>query len=203
MVAELERVWGKLPFESAVVCGQRAGAAPVDAVDLRAVAGADTSASSPRWAPRSTSTACSTATEADVRVRGRLDRLERDEAGRLVVVDIKTGKTPGQQGRRAASRAAGDVSAGHRRRRFCRRGIRPGGGRLVYLGKAGDGRADRAAAGPADPGGPRRSGASWSARRRRPPQGPQFLARVNDGCAHCPVRQSCPAQAAADGSATS
>ena len=29
-----------------------------------------------------------------VRVRGRLDRLERDGAGRLVVVDIKTGKSP-------------------------------------------------------------------------------------------------------------
>ena len=51
-----------------------------------------------------------------VRVRGRLDRLERDGAGRLVVVDIKTGKTPGQQGRRAAPRPARDVPAGHRRR---------------------------------------------------------------------------------------
>jgi hypothetical protein len=33
-------------------------------------------------------------------------------------------------------------------------------------------------------------------------QGPQFLARVNDGCAHCPVRHNCPAQASADGMAS-
>jgi hypothetical protein len=25
-------------------------------------------------------------------------------------------------------------------------------------------------------------------------QGPQFLARINDSCAHCPVRAICPAQ---------
>jgi RecB family exonuclease len=25
-------------------------------------------------------------------------------------------------------------------------------------------------------------------------QGPQYTARINDGCAHCPVRSSCPAQ---------
>ena len=30
----------------------------------------------------------------DVRVRGRIDRLERDGAGRLVVVDVKTSKNP-------------------------------------------------------------------------------------------------------------
>ena len=24
--------------------------------------------------------------------------------------------------------------------------------------------------------------------------GPDFTARVNDGCSHCPVRRSCPAQ---------
>ncbi|PRC59426.1 hypothetical protein C6A85_20745, partial [Mycobacterium sp. ITM-2017-0098] len=32
--------------------------------------------------------------EPAVRVRGRLDRLERDAEGRLVVVDIKTSKSP-------------------------------------------------------------------------------------------------------------
>ena len=29
-----------------------------------------------------------------IRLRGRVDRLERDGAGRLVIVDVKTGKTP-------------------------------------------------------------------------------------------------------------
>ncbi len=31
---------------------------------------------------------------ATVRLRGRVDRIERDAAGRLVIVDVKTGKTP-------------------------------------------------------------------------------------------------------------
>jgi hypothetical protein len=30
-------------------------------------------------------------------------------------------------------------------------------------------------------------------------QGPDFVARINDGCAHCPVRAICPAQAAIGG----
>ena len=29
-----------------------------------------------------------------MRVRGRVDRLERDAEGRLVVIDVKTGKSP-------------------------------------------------------------------------------------------------------------
>src|ERR1700739_3108089 len=29
-----------------------------------------------------------------IRLRGRVDRLERDGAGRAVIVDVKTGKTP-------------------------------------------------------------------------------------------------------------
>ncbi|MGH7289858.1 MAG: PD-(D/E)XK nuclease family protein, partial [Myxococcota bacterium] len=30
-------------------------------------------------------------------------------------------------------------------------------------------------------------------------RGPEFVARINDGCAHCPVRAMCPAQAALGG----
>jgi hypothetical protein len=30
-------------------------------------------------------------------------------------------------------------------------------------------------------------------------QGPGFVARINDGCNHCPVRSMCPAQAVAGG----
>jgi RecB family exonuclease len=29
--------------------------------------------------------------------------------------------------------------------------------------------------------------------------GPQFVARINDGCAHCPLRPSCPAHTGIDG----
>jgi RecB family exonuclease len=81
-------------------------------------------------------------------------------------------------------------------------GDSPGGGRLVYLGKPGT-------AGPTerqqDPLTPQARG-QWReviGKAAATTQGPQFTARINDGCAHCPVRPSCPAQAAADGTVTS
>ncbi|KUI36440.1 ATP-dependent DNA helicase [Mycobacterium sp. GA-2829] len=127
-----------------------------------------------------------------VRVRGRLDRLERDSEGRLVVVDLKTGKSPvtKDDGQRHAQLAMYQlaVAAG-----LLPDGDVPGGGRLVYLGKCG-------AAGPTE----REQDALTDdgvAQWRRDvgdaaaaTQGPTFVARLNDNCAHCPVRNSCPAQ---------
>ena len=81
-------------------------------------------------------------------------------------------------------------------------GDSPGGGRLVYLGRNG-------AAGPtqraqdaltADVRGDWRELVQNAAAAT---QGPQFPARINDGCAHGPVRPNCPAQAVADGTAQS
>ncbi len=75
----------------------------------------------------------------EVRLRGRVDRLERDAAGRLVIVDIKTGKTPvskddAQQHAQLAmyqlAVAEGMVAADPD-------SVEPGGARLVYLGKTG------------------------------------------------------------------
>ncbi|TFV58718.1 ATP-dependent helicase [Mycobacterium sp. PS03-16] len=131
-----------------------------------------------------------------VQVRGRLDRLERDAEGRLVVVDLKTGKSPvtKDDAQRHAQLAMYQlaVAAG-----LLPDGDVPGGGRLVYLGKSG-------AAGPTE----REQAAmtpetvaQWRdavAQAAAATQGPQFVARVNDGCAHCPVRSSCPAQAAGE-----
>ena len=132
----------------------------------------------------------------EVRLRGRVDRLERDAAGRLVIVDVKTGKTPvskddAQQHAQLAmyqlAVAAGLLPAGPA-------GAEPGGARLVY---------------------PARTGASGVVEREQDPltptareewrnlirqaadatAGPRFIARRNDGCAHCPIRPSCPAHA--------
>ena len=95
MLAELETS-GPSCLTNPLAFRQRAGAAPVDAVDVRAVA----------QQTRHELTEVGTEIDVDgvvgqgdgtlpgVRVRGRLDRLERDGAGRLVVVDIKTGKSP-------------------------------------------------------------------------------------------------------------
>ena len=94
MVAELERVWEKLPFESAWYADNELARHRSMLSDLRAVAGADTSGAH-RGGHRGRRRRCARLRrQPAVRVRGRLDRLERDEAGRLVVVDIKTGKTP-------------------------------------------------------------------------------------------------------------
>jgi len=128
----------------------------------------------------------------EVRLRGRVDRLERDAADRLVIVDIKTGKTPvskddAQQHAQLAmyqlAVAEGMVVDGDQ----------PGGARLVYPGKTGAAGAVEREQDPLTPAGQDewrdvvRLAADATA-------GPQFVARRNDGCTHCPIRPSCPAQ---------
>ncbi len=125
----------------------------------------------------------------DVRVRGRIDRLERDVAGRLVIVDIKTGKNPATKddAQRHAQLALYQlaVSAG-----MVQCGGQPGGGRLVYLGKPGIVERGQDALTPD-------SENEWRQTVHRAAAatvGPAFIARINDSCSHCPVRASCPAQ---------
>ena len=132
----------------------------------------------------------------EIRVRGRVDRLERDAAGRLVIVDIKTGRTPvskddAQQHAQLAmyqlAVAEGLLAGGPG-------GLEPGGARLVYLGKSGSAGATERQQDPHD----RRRRDEWRTLVRLAADataGPQFLARRNDGCAHCPIRPCCPAHA--------
>ena len=127
-----------------------------------------------------------------VRVRGRLDRLERDSEGRLVVVDIKTGKSPVSKddAQAHAQLAMYQLAVAEG---LLAEGDEPGGGRLVYIGKARGGGATERDQAPMT----RDGHAEWHSlihRAAAATQGPQFLARVNDGCAHCSVRTMCPAQ---------
>src|SRR6202011_3964692 len=73
-----------------------------------------------------------------VRLRGRVDRIERDGAGRLVIVDVKTGKTPVSKddAQRHAQLAMYQLAVAEG---LLPQGDTPGGGRLVYLGKTGAG----------------------------------------------------------------
>ncbi|EUA19554.1 hypothetical protein I552_9297 [Mycobacterium xenopi 3993] len=73
---------------------------------------------------------------ARVRLRGRIDRLERDAAGRLVVVDVKTGKTPVSKddAQRHAQLALYQLAVAEG---LLPHGDEPGGARLVYLGRSG------------------------------------------------------------------
>lgn len=132
----------------------------------------------------------------EVRVRGRVDRLERDAAGRLVIVDVKTGKTPvskddAQQHAQLAmyqlAVTEGLVAGGADT-------TEPGGARLVYLGRAGACGAAEREQDPLTATG----GEEWREVIRRAADatsGPGFVARRNDGCTHCPVRPYCPAHA--------
>ncbi len=127
-----------------------------------------------------------------VRVRGRIDRLERDAQGRLVVVDLKTAKSPVSKDDAQNHAQLGlyqlAVSAG-----LLPDGDQPGGGRLVYIGKPSAAGAaterEQTALGADDTGHWQQSVRAAAAATA----GPHFAARVNDGCAHCPLRPSCPA----------
>lgn len=129
-----------------------------------------------------------------VRVRGRVDRLERDAEGHLVIVDVKTGKSPvtkdeaqrhAQLGLYQLAVADGALADGER----------PGGGRLVYVAKPNASGAtvrEQSALTPDGEGEWRETVQQAAAATA----GPQFLARVNDGCTHCPMRAACPAHTA-------
>ena len=198
MVAELERHWTKLPFESAWYA------------DNELERHRSMLSTFAQWRTQSRHELTEVGTEVDVdgvleadgeqpavRVRGRVDRLERDAAGRLVVVDVKTGKTPVSKAdaQRHAQLAMYQLAIAEG---MLPQGDSPGGGRLVYLGRGG-------AAGPTERGQDaltsdvRDDWRSLVHDAAAATRGPEFVARINDGCAHCPVRQSCPAQTVPDG----
>ncbi|ALE85136.1 ATP-dependent helicase [Pseudonocardia sp. HH130629-09] len=131
-----------------------------------------------------------------VRLRGRVDRLERDDQGRPVVVDVKTGKTATSAKataehhqlavyQLAASLGAFDELVGA--------GVEPGGARLLFL-------ADRKANGEAKE--PQQAAlrpeemGHWRdvlMTCAEDSAGAVFVARAGPDCDRCPVRTSCPA----------
>jgi len=190
MLNELEKLWSKLPFDSQWYSDNELA---------RHRAMLSTFA---QWRAQTRSELTEMGTEIDVdgtispgvRVRGRLDRLERDSAGRLVVVDIKTGKTSVSKddARRHAQLAMYQLAVAEG---LLPQGDTPGGGRLVYVGKTSTGGATEREqdAQTAD------ARAEWLElvqQAAAATKGPEFFARINDGCAHCPVRAMCPAQTA-------
>ncbi|MGE0215990.1 PD-(D/E)XK nuclease family protein, partial [Mycolicibacterium sp.] len=194
LAAELERLWDQLPFEARWHSDNELGR------HLEMLA------TFLRWRADTRHELTEVGTEVQVegqltpadgdlpavQVRGRLDRLERDSAGRLVVIDIKTAKTPVSKddAQAHAQLAMYQLAVAEG---LLADGDEPGGGRLVYIGKTSRGGAterDQSALGADDR-------TEWRAHVRNAAaatQGPEFVARINDGCAHCPVRAMCPAQ---------
>ena len=134
-----------------------------------------------------------------VRLRGRVDRLEVDAAGRPVVVDVKTGRTA-VSARAAAEHAQLAVyqlaAALGAFTELVGVTADPGGARLVYLAdRAASGEAKQPVQPPLDPADLDR----WNLVVRaaaEEPAGAQFHARVGPDCERCPVRASCPVNAA-------
>jgi superfamily I DNA/RNA helicase/RecB family exonuclease len=126
-----------------------------------------------------------------VRLTGRVDRLEIDDEGRLVVVDLKTGKTTAvaaaeveEHAQLAGYQAAVDAGA------FDDYGRESGGAALVQLGPGKDAREQMQLplSDAADP--------AWAqAMVRRTAEtmaAATFAAVANSRCRVCPVRTSCP-----------
>ncbi len=116
-----------------------------------------------------------------------------------MVVDVKTGKSPvtKDDAQRHAQLAMYQLAIAEG---LLPHGDEPGGGLLVYLGKTSGGGATEREQDALTPEGH----AEWREKVRSAAaatQGPEFVARINDGCAHCPVRAMCPAQAVAGGRA--
>ena len=133
----------------------------------------------------------------EVRLRGRIDRLERDGAGRLVIVDVKTGKTPVSKddAQQHAQLAMYQLAVAEGLLPAFQTGLTsPAARRLVYPGKTGAAGATQREQDPLTP----QARDHWRDLVRQAADataGPQFIARRNDGCSHCPVRPSCPAHA--------
>jgi superfamily I DNA/RNA helicase/RecB family exonuclease len=132
------------------------------------------------------------ATVGRARIRGQVDRLERDVEGRLVVVDLKTGRTAAknveEHGQLAAYQVA--IAAGG----FGDHGSTPGGAALLQVGTGAKAKEQHQEPLPAD----MPVADTWAG---------ELLATVGEGmgsatfevrtgshCARCPARRTCPLQ---------
>ncbi|MEU4315637.1 PD-(D/E)XK nuclease family protein [Nocardia sp. NPDC024068] len=142
----------------------------------------------------------------EVRIRGRIDRLERDEHGRFVIVDVKTGKNPVTEADAAqhaqlatyqvaaAAGALGEEGEGGTAGEGGANTAEPGGARLVYVAAPGaTGVAKERVQSPLDA----EALEAWRETvhtAAAATEGPGFLAIRNEGCRHCSVKNSCPVQ---------
>ena len=131
-----------------------------------------------------------------VEITGRVDRLERDDQGRGVVVDLKTGSTAPRDEDLERHPQLGVYQLAVLLGAFEELGIaEPGGAELVQVGKAGfAARArvqhQRALGDDPAPGWAKDLVDAVAAGMA----GPVFRARVNPGCRTCPVASCCPVQ---------
>lgn len=128
-----------------------------------------------------------------VRLRGRVDRLEADQAGRPVVVDIKTGKVPVSEAdaRQHPQLAVYQLAAAYGA--FTELGLdrEPGGARLLYLSRP------HRVTGASERGQQpltAEAAEQWLstvAQAAASTVGPEYVARESGDCPRCPGRTAC------------
>ncbi len=126
------------------------------------------------------------------RLRGQVDRLERDGEGRLVVVDLKTGRTPvkntAEHGQLATYQVA--VAAGA----FAEHGTVPGGAALLQVGAGAAAKEQHQEALPPDVP----ADETWAGELLQTVGvgmgAATFEVRTGSHCARCPARRTCPLQ---------
>ncbi|HVT66810.1 MAG TPA: ATP-dependent DNA helicase [Trebonia sp.] len=129
-----------------------------------------------------------------VEITGRVDRLEKDDEGRGVVVDLKTGSSAPHENELDRHPQLGVYQLAVLLGAFERLGVtEPGGAELVQVGKAGltakaKVQRQRALSADPDPGWAR----SLVDTVAEGMAGPVYRARVNPGCRTCPVASCCP-----------
>jgi len=129
-----------------------------------------------------------------VQITGRVDRLESDDRGRAVVVDLKTGASSPREEELGRHPQLGVYQLAVLLGAFEHFGLsEPGGAELVQVGKAGlTARAkvqrQHALADDPEPGWAKDLVETVAAGMA----GPVFQARVNPGCRTCPVASCCP-----------
>ncbi len=126
-----------------------------------------------------------------VQVRGRVDRLEVDDDGRLVVIDLKTGKAAPPERELAEHPQLGAYQAAIEAGAFPELGTEAGGAALVQLGTE-----HRDAKEQDQPPLASATDPDWAAamvrRTAATMAASTFRAVVNSKCRSCPVRTSCP-----------
>ncbi len=124
------------------------------------------------------------------RLRGQVDRLERDGDGRLVVVDLKTGRTSAknteEHGQLAAYQVA--VAAGG----FGDHGAVPGGAALLQVGTGAKAKEQHQPALPADVPVETTWAGELITEMGEGMGAATFEVRTGSHCGRCPARRSCP-----------
>jgi superfamily I DNA/RNA helicase/RecB family exonuclease len=129
--------------------------------------------------------------DADIQIKGRVDRLEVDDDGRLVVIDLKTGKNAPTESEIAEHAQLGAYQAAVEAGAFPDVGDVSGGAALVQLGLDRDAAKEQ----PQEPLS-RSDDPAWAGdlvrRTARTMAASTFEAIANSRCRACPVRHACP-----------